>query len=80
MEVRPGYKMTEVGVIPEEWEVVSLGAEVAQLEAGVSVNSVDGEIGSYTQDPAVLKTSAISEGIFLPHESKKIAPHDIQRA
>jgi len=25
MEVRPGYKQTEVGVIPEEWEVKSLG-------------------------------------------------------
>jgi type I restriction enzyme S subunit len=25
MEVRPGYKQTEVGVIPEEWEVVALG-------------------------------------------------------
>jgi type I restriction enzyme, S subunit len=25
MEVRPGYKQTEVGVIPEEWDVVPLG-------------------------------------------------------
>ena len=25
MEVRPGYKKTEVGVIPEEWEVIKLG-------------------------------------------------------
>lgn len=25
MEVRPGYKQTEVGVIPEDWEVKSLG-------------------------------------------------------
>jgi type I restriction enzyme, S subunit len=25
MEVKPGYKQTEVGVIPEEWEVDSLG-------------------------------------------------------
>ena len=24
MEVRPGYKQTEVGVIPEDWDVVSL--------------------------------------------------------
>jgi type I restriction enzyme S subunit len=26
MEVRPGYKQTEVGVIPEEWDVKPLGA------------------------------------------------------
>ncbi len=25
MEVKPGYKQTEVGVIPEEWEVSTLG-------------------------------------------------------
>lgn len=25
MEVRPGYKQTEVGVIPQEWEVKTLG-------------------------------------------------------
>ena len=27
MEVRPGYKQTEVGVIPEEWEVSTVGEE-----------------------------------------------------
>ena len=25
MEVRPGYKQTEVGVIPEDWDVEPLG-------------------------------------------------------
>jgi type I restriction enzyme S subunit len=27
MEVRPGYKLTEVGVIPDEWEVSTVGGE-----------------------------------------------------
>ena len=26
MEVKPGYKQTEVGVIPEEWDVSTLSA------------------------------------------------------
>ena len=26
MEVRPGYKQTEVGVIPDDWEVGALGS------------------------------------------------------
>ena len=26
MEVKPGYKQTEVGVIPEDWEVATIGA------------------------------------------------------
>ncbi|MDQ7835340.1 MAG: restriction endonuclease subunit S [Humidesulfovibrio sp.] len=33
MELKPGYKRTEVGVIPEEWEVKSF-AELAILERG----------------------------------------------
>jgi len=27
MEVKPGYKMTEVGIIPEEWEISTIGRE-----------------------------------------------------
>ena len=34
MEVRPGYKQTEVGVIPEEWDVDSL---VDMLDASVTI-------------------------------------------
>ena len=31
--MKPGYKQTEVGVIPEEWEVKRLG-EVASIATG----------------------------------------------
>ena len=34
MEVKPGYKQTEVGVIPEEWEVKSLGSLTTLLTNG----------------------------------------------
>lgn len=34
MELKPGYKLTEVGVIPEEWEVKRLG-DVATLKARI---------------------------------------------
>jgi type I restriction enzyme S subunit len=33
MEVKPGYKKTEIGVIPEEWKVKPLG-EIATVTAG----------------------------------------------
>lgn len=33
MDVRPGYKATEVGVIPQDWECVPI-ASVARLESG----------------------------------------------
>lgn len=33
MEVKPGYKLTEVGIIPEEWEVKRLG-ELSEIVGG----------------------------------------------
>jgi type I restriction enzyme, S subunit len=33
MEVRPGYKLTEVGVIPDDWDCVRI-CDVARLESG----------------------------------------------
>ncbi|MCS5699998.1 restriction endonuclease subunit S [Cyanobium sp. FGCU-52] len=33
MEMKPGYKQTEVGVIPEDWEVKTLG-EIAHVTSG----------------------------------------------
>ena len=33
MEVRAGYKLTEVGIIPDEWEVKQLG-DVATIRDG----------------------------------------------
>ena len=34
MEVRPGYKLTEVGVIPEEWETPALGSLTVLMTNG----------------------------------------------
>ena len=39
MEVKPGYKQTEVGLIPQDWEVMPLGRLVASLEYGSSAKS-----------------------------------------
>lgn len=38
MELRPGYKQTEVGIIPEEWQEARL-REVAQIKSGIAKNS-----------------------------------------
>jgi type I restriction enzyme S subunit len=46
MEVKPGYKQTEVGVIPEEWEV----KEVADLvEPGAPICYGVVQVGKYTE-------------------------------
>jgi len=38
MELKPGYKQTEVGVIPEDWEVAPL-VELAHIQTGIAKNS-----------------------------------------
>lgn len=39
MELKPGYKMTEVGVIPEDWDVLPLGKLVRSVEYGSAAKS-----------------------------------------
>jgi type I restriction enzyme S subunit len=56
--IPPGYKQTEVGVIPEEWEVVTLG-HLIKLQAGYSFRSENfSDIGT-----PVIRISDIQDGI-----------------
>ncbi|MEA4857663.1 MAG: restriction endonuclease subunit S [Solidesulfovibrio sp.] len=49
MEVKPGYKMTEVGVIPEDWEVSCLGKELREpIRNGYSPVCPSFETGIWT--------------------------------
>ena len=41
MELRPGYKQTEVGVIPEEWKVVPLSRTARRITRGASPRPID---------------------------------------
>ena len=45
MDVRPGYKQTEVGVIPEDWEVVRL-CELGKFKNGINKSSEKFDHGS----------------------------------
>ena len=47
MEVKPGYKQTEVGVIPEEWEVAELSAVTTQIGDGLHGTPLYSPNGSY---------------------------------
>jgi type I restriction enzyme S subunit len=48
MEVKPGYKLTEVGVIPKDWEVKSLSA-VSSMKSGEGITA--SRIDQYSQYP-----------------------------
>ena len=41
MGVRPGYKHAEVGVIPEEWEVIPLSRTARRISRGASPRPID---------------------------------------
>ena len=78
MELKPGYKQTEVGVIPEGWGVIPIGKVVRELRSGVSVNST--EISTFEHANCILKTSCVEGGKFYPVESKQIIYSDLARA
>lgn len=69
------YKETEIGSIPEEWDVTSLSAAFQNLEAGVSVNSDERQ----NADFFVLKTSAISDGLINIDEAKPVVKKEYAR-
>ena len=73
--VKPGYKQTEIGSIPEDWDIVELKEAFPKLEAGVSVNS-DSTLFS---DYYVLKTSAVHEGRIDCDEAKPVIARDYNR-
>jgi restriction endonuclease S subunit len=62
------------------WEVRPLGSVVSNLEAGVSVNSVEHGKPLSSGEPCILKTSAIFDGRFDPEECKLIDRRDVCRA
>lgn len=45
MEIRQGYKQTEVGIIPEEWEVEKLGEIIEFTQSGLSRKLSNENIG-----------------------------------
>ena len=73
--VKPGYKQSEVGIIPEDWGVSTLRAAFPKLEAGVSVNSDNMTSSKYH----ILKTSAVHNGIVDPAEVKPVIKADYSR-
>jgi type I restriction enzyme S subunit len=77
-ENRPGYKKTKAGWIPEEWKCLRISKLIKDLHPGVSVNAIDNS--SNNGEYAVLKVSAVANGVFKPKENKRIKDTDIDKA
>ena len=62
------------------WIDRPLSSDIRSLVAGVSVNSLDDdEPAVHPARPAILKTSAVARGAFIPSESKPIVLNEIGR-
>ena len=61
-------------MIPDGWERKRLSNFIKKLNAGVSVNSEN--TASENSQPAVLKTSCVSNGVFDPMENKIVIKDD----
>lgn len=77
--IRKGYKQSELGEIPEDWELCMLSNFIFALESGVSVNSTD-QNDAFSHGKHVLKTSCVGGGYFYDSEKKSILPEDLKRA
>lgn len=80
MEVRPGYKQAEVGVIPEDWEVCRLG-EGIKLSSGHHVLArhcnTDGDGVAYITGPADFPKGVIQHTKFTTRPGTICSANDI---
>ena len=68
--VRPGYKLTEVGVIPEDWEVCTLGVLAAFITSGSR-----GWARYYSEQGALfIRSQNISSGSMTFVDTQYVAP------
>lgn len=78
--VEQGQAVSSPTTLPLDWPLKPLGQLISALEAGVSVNSTSDPALAAEDGAAVLKTSCIKGGKFLPHEAKTILARDRDRA
>ena len=84
MDVKPGYKMTEVGVIPEDWEVEQLGKVVCRFKLGGNYPNQEiassyplMKMGNMTRGSFdISKTEFVSHGI-VPEEQHRLTKGDV---
>ena len=69
-EIPPGYKRTEVGVIPEDWDVKAV-CDVAEIRSGIAKNS-----NISVSDPVLvhyLRVANVQDGFLDLSEMSQIA-------
>jgi type I restriction enzyme S subunit len=80
MELKPGYKQTEVGVIPEDWRVCQLG-EVCSVLRGGSPRPIENYLTNREDGINWIKIGDVGAGAkYIDATSEKILPSGISRS
>lgn len=67
------FSHTEIGEVPEGWQVAPLGSLLTGIDAGWS--PLCDSVPANEDEWGVLKVSAVSWGEFRPNENKRLPPH-----
>jgi type I restriction enzyme S subunit len=76
MEVKPGYKQTEVGVIPEEWEVKAV-REIGQIKTGPFGTLLKADEYSGTEGVPLISVGEVGAGMFKVTEHTPRVPDKV---
>jgi len=76
MELKPGYKRTEVGVIPEEWEVHSV-REIGEIKTGPFGTLLKAEEYSGSEGVPLISVGEIGVGTFRITERTPLVPASV---
>ena len=78
MEVKPGYKQTEVGVIPEEWEVKSI-RDFANIKTGPFGTLLKADEYSGSDGVPLISVGEVGAGRFRVTEHTPLVPENVVR-
>ena len=67
--MKPGYKRTEVGVIPEEWEAVQLGDLKPFVTSGIRIGSPAITTRGFKEEEAVQLSNLIADVLDSPSDA-----------
>jgi type I restriction enzyme S subunit len=77
-EVKPGYKLTEVGVIPEDWDVKSF-AEIGNIKTGPFGTSLKAAEYYAVEGVPLVSVRDIGEGKLTFDEHTPLVPSTVVR-
>ena len=78
MELKPGYKQTEVGVIPVEWEVKSV-CQLGQIKTGPFGTLLKASEYSGTEGVPLISVGEVGAGSFKVTEHTPLVPAEVVR-